>query len=101
MLDLQTTATDAPETIPVLRNQIDALDLAITRLVNERVRLSRRVQTARLAAGGVRLELGREREIHNRYRGELGEVGTTLADAILRTCRGPLLAPAATREMAQ
>jgi chorismate mutase len=92
MLDLQAIAPDAPEVIPVLRNQIDALDEAITRLVNERARLSRRVQTARIASGGVRIELGREREIHTRYRGALGEGGTALADAVLRACRGPLLA---------
>src|SRR5262249_59728340 len=92
MLDLQAIAPDAPEVIPVLRNQIDALDEAITRLVDERVRLSRRVQAARIASGGVRIELGREREIHQRYRSALGEGGAALADAILRTCRGPLLA---------
>jgi len=96
MLDLQAIAPDAPETIPVLRNQIDALDEAITRLVCERARLSRRVQEARIAAGGVRIELGREREVHHLYRSALGEGGTVLADAILRTCRGSLLpAPAA------
>ena len=91
MLDLQAIAPDAPEVIPVLRSQIDALDEAIMRLVNERARLSRRVQTARIASGGVRIELGREREIHSRYRSALGEGGTALADAILRACRGPLL----------
>ena len=91
MLDLQAIAPDTPETIPVLRNQIDALDEAITRLISERARLSRRVQTARIAAGGVRIELGREREVHHRYRSVLGEGGTALADAILRACRGPLL----------
>jgi chorismate mutase len=92
MLDLQTTIPDAPDAIPMLRDQIDALDEAIVRLINERARLSRRIQTARIASGGVRLELGREREVHSRYRAGLGENGTTLAEAILRTCRGPLLA---------
>jgi chorismate mutase len=92
MLDLQATAPDSADAIPVLRNQMDALDEAIIRLINERIRLSRRIQSARLASGGVRIELGREREIHNRYREGLGESGTVLADSILRTCRGPLLA---------
>jgi chorismate mutase len=97
MLDLQAIAPDAPEAVPVLRNQIDALDEAITRLVCERARLSRRVQAARIAAGGVRIELGREREVHHRYRSALGEGGTVLADAILRACRGPLLPVATAR----
>ena len=49
--------TDAPsaqaatEAIEVLRGQIDALDVAITRLVAERTQLSRRVQQARISAG--------------------------------------------------
>lgn len=90
MLNLLEIATDAPETIPVLRNQIDSLDLAITRLVNERARLSRRIQAARIAAGGVRVEHGREREIRQRYRDAVGEGGGLIADAVLRTCRGPL-----------
>jgi chorismate mutase len=92
MLDLQTTAADPADAIPVLRDQIDALDEAIIRLINERARLSRRIQTARIASGGVRLELGREREIHGRYRTGLGETGTPIAESILRSCRGPLLA---------
>jgi chorismate mutase len=91
MLDLQATAPDLPEAIPVLRDHIDALDDAIVRLINERTRLSKRIQAARISAGGVRIELGREREIHNRFRAGLGETGTALADSILRICRGPLL----------
>lgn len=81
---------DGPEHIPVLRSQIDALDAAIVRLVAERARLSRRVQAARIAAGGVRIELGRERAVLEGYRSGLGEAGTGLADAVLRTCRGAL-----------
>lgn len=74
--------------IPVLRAQIDAMDVAITRLVAERARLSRRIQTARVNAGGTRVELGREREILNHYRAELGPEGPALADAVLQVCRG-------------
>lgn len=81
---------DGPERIPVLRNQIDALDAAIVRLVAERTRLSHRIQDARIAAGGVRIELGRERLVMDGYRRGLGEPGTALADAILRACRGNL-----------
>lgn len=81
---------DAPEHIPVLRSQIDAMDTAIIRLVRERARLSRRVQAARIAAGGVRVELGRERVVLDSYRTGLGDSGTGLGDAVLRACRGPL-----------
>lgn len=76
--------------IPLLRDQIDAIDAGIARLINERARLSRRVQAARIAAGGVRVELGRERRILEGYRASLGEDGIGLGTAVLRVCRGPL-----------
>ncbi|HYU05389.1 MAG TPA: chorismate mutase [Jatrophihabitantaceae bacterium] len=74
--------------IPMLRGQIDALDTAITRLVAERARLSRRIQTARMNAGGTRVELGRERVVLDTYRNSLGADGLQLGDAVLRVCRG-------------
>lgn len=79
---------DDPAAVQTLRGQIDALDTAIVRLVAERAQLSRRVQTARLNAGGTRVELGRERSIVQHYRSCLGGAGSGLADAILRVCRG-------------
>ena len=79
---------EAQAAIPVLREQIDALDEAIIRLVNERARVSRRIQTARINAGGTRVELGRERVVHNTYRDGLGPDGPQLADALLQVCRG-------------
>jgi chorismate mutase len=82
------TETEASETIPLLRRQIDSLDEAIARLVAERAKLSRRVQTARMNAGGTRVELGRERVILDTYRTALGPNGPALADAILQVCRG-------------
>jgi chorismate mutase len=78
----------AAEAIPVLRGQIDAMDEAITRLVAERARLSTRIQTARMNAGGTRVELGRERVILDTYRSALGSHGPALADAVLLVCRG-------------
>lgn len=78
----------AAATIPVLRGQIDSLDEAIIRLVAERAALSRRVQTARMNAGGTRVELGRERVILASYRDALGSQGPALADAVLQVCRG-------------
>ncbi len=79
---------DRPDVIPALRGQIDALDEAITRLVAERARLSRRIQIARMNAGGTRVELGRERVIIDTYRTTLGPDGVQLGDAVLRVCRG-------------
>jgi chorismate mutase len=79
---------DDPTTVQTLRGQIDALDAAIVRLVAERAQLSRRIQTARMNAGGTRVELGRERSIVEHYRKALGGVGPGLADAVLRVCRG-------------
>ena len=49
----------------MLREQIDALDAALIQLVAERARVSRRIQTARMNAGGTRVELGRERTVLN------------------------------------
>jgi chorismate mutase len=80
--------SDNAAAIAALRSQIDALDGAITRLVAERTRLSRRIQTARMNAGGTRIELGRERDVLDGYRSALGPEGTMLGDAVLRVCRG-------------
>ena len=81
-------AAQAAETIPVLRGQIDGLDEAIIRLVAERAKLSARIQTARMNAGGTRVELGRERVIRDAFRTALGADGPELAGAILQVCRG-------------
>jgi len=81
-------AIDDADAIPMLRGQIDALDDAIARLVAERGRVSRRIQLARINAGGTRVELGRERVVLERYRTGLGPDGIQLANAVLRVCRG-------------
>ncbi len=83
-----TAADPAHETIDMLRGQIDALDAALIRIVAERARVSRRIQTARMNAGGTRVELGRERTVRNAYRDGLGQDGPTLAEAVLQVCRG-------------
>ena len=82
------TDPESAETIPILRDQIDAIDTAIARLVAERVRLSRRIQTLRLNSGGTRVQLGRERIILERYRAALGPDGPVLGEAVLRVSRG-------------
>jgi chorismate mutase len=79
---------DGEQTIGMLREQIDALDGALLHIVAERVRVSQRIQTARMNAGGTRVELGRERVVLDAYRQALGPDGGTLADAVLRICRG-------------
>ncbi len=78
----------AKDSIAMLRGQIDALDAALIQLVAERARVSRRIQTARINAGGTRVELGRERTVLGNYRDGLGPAGPALADAILQVCRG-------------
>jgi len=88
-----TTNPAAPDTVGadavlMLRGQIDALDAGIVRLVAERARLSARIQTARMNAGGTRVELGRERVILDTYRSGLGPHGAQLADSVLQVCRG-------------
>lgn len=87
-VDATTAIVDDPGAVDTLRGQIDALDEAISRLVHERAALSSRIQTARMNAGGTRVELGRERAIHDHYRASLGTSGPALADAVLRVCRG-------------
>jgi chorismate mutase len=90
MLTQPSAAAAEAELIPLLRTQIDAIDAGIARLVAERARLSARIQSARIAAGGVRVELGRERTVLAGYRSSLGDDGVPLGSAVLRLCRGPL-----------
>lgn len=82
------TTNPAEDTIDMLRGQIDALDAALLRIVAERARVSRRIQTARMNAGGTRVELGRERTVRNTYRDGVGSDGAALAEAVLQVCRG-------------
>ncbi len=82
-------STTAPaDSIGMLREQIDAMDEAIVRLVAERAQLSARIQRARMNLGGTRVELGRERVIMDTYRSALGPHGPALADSVLQVCRG-------------
>lgn len=85
---MNAATVDQVASVEFLRAQIDAMDTAIVRLVAERAKLSTRVQTARIDAGGTRVELGRERVILDCYRDALGQYGPALADAVLQVCRG-------------
>jgi chorismate mutase len=73
-----------------LRQRIDEIDATIIRLWQERAAISQEVGRTRVASGGTRLVLSREREILDRFRDALGADGTQLALLILRAGRGPL-----------
>ena len=76
--------------IAELRNRIDQIDAEIIALWLERAGLSQEVGATRVASGGTRLVLSREKEILERFRAALGADGTQLALLILRAGRGPL-----------
>jgi chorismate mutase len=77
----------------VLRFQIDELDRAIQRLMEERAKVSRRIQFERIRSGGARVDLSRENEILSGYSSSMGEVGKDFGLAVLAYCRGELNAP--------
>ncbi|WP_089021892.1 chorismate mutase [Micromonospora coriariae] len=73
-----------------IRERIDEIDNALISLWHERATLSQEVGATRMASGGTRLVLSREREILERFRVALGADGTQLALLLLRAGRGPL-----------
>jgi chorismate mutase len=81
---------EAVDAIRGMRERIDEIDQTIIDLWLERSRLSQQVGRTRMASGGTRLVLSREREIVERFREALGADGTQLALLILRAGRGPL-----------
>jgi chorismate mutase len=84
-------STDTPaDHIAQLRDRIDEIDAALIALWKERAAISSEVGKTRVAAGGTRLVLAREREILDRFSRDLGADGTQLALLILRAGRGPL-----------
>jgi chorismate mutase len=87
-----TAETDAaPDTrIAELRRRIDEIDGSLIALWQERATLSKEVGATRVASGGTRLVLAREREVLDRFRHALGADGTQLGLLILRAGRGPL-----------
>jgi chorismate mutase len=76
--------------ISELRRRIDEIDSTLISLWQERAAISQEVGATRVASGGTRLVLSREREILDRFRAALGADGTQLALLILRAGRGPL-----------
>jgi chorismate mutase len=92
VMDQPTGVDEVPaaDEIRAMRERIDEIDQAIIDLWLERARLSQQVGKTRMAAGGTRLVLAREREIVERFRAALGADGTQVALMILRAGRGPL-----------
>ena len=92
VVDQPTGASAAPaaDEIRAMRERIDEIDQAIIDLWQERARLSQQVGKTRMASGGTRLVLSREREIVERFRAALGPDGTQVALLLLRSGRGPL-----------
>lgn len=93
----ETTGTDdaanpvvANGHITELRARIDEIDASIISLWLERAAISKDVGATRVASGGTRLVLAREREILDRFRNALGPDGTQVALLLLRAGRGPL-----------
>jgi chorismate mutase len=80
----------AADEIRAMRVRIDEIDQLIIDLWQERARLSQQVGKTRMASGGTRLVLSREREIVERFRNALGPDGTQVALLLLRSGRGPL-----------
>ncbi len=84
------TPDDPQARIAALRNRIDEIDATLIQLWQERAAISQEVGVTRVASGGTRLVLSREREILDRFRSALGADGTQLALLVLRAGRGPL-----------
>jgi chorismate mutase len=82
--------TPAADEIRGMRERIDEIDQTIIDLWLERAKLSQQVGRTRMASGGTRLVLSREREIVERFREALGADGTQVALLLLRAGRGPL-----------
>jgi chorismate mutase len=85
-----TSDADASDRIGEMRTRIDEIDQNLIDLWRERAALSGEVGRVRIASGGTRLVLSREREIVDRFREALGADGVQLALLILRAGRGPL-----------
>ncbi|MGX2996811.1 chorismate mutase [Streptomyces sp. JNUCC 64] len=79
---------EAAATIAAARDRIDAIDDRIIGLMQERVAVSAVIQQTRIASGGRRVNLSREMEVLEHFRGALGRPGTSLAMTLLELCRG-------------
>jgi len=78
------------ERIGELRAAVDACDAEIIELVQRRLAISREIGMLRRASGGTRLNLAREQQVLDRFRGALGPDGADLGMMLLRQGRGRL-----------
>jgi chorismate mutase len=84
-------AMTAPKTVTTVdegRTLIDAIDGELLSLLARRREVSAQIQQLRVAAGGPRIQHGRERAILGHYRDALGPEGSKLALTVLELCRG-------------
>lgn len=81
---------DETPDIESFRSRINEIDATLIELWRERADIAQQAGAARVAAGGTRLALSREREILDYFHRELGPLGTQLALLLLRAGRGPL-----------
>lgn len=87
------TGAHTPEAAGIIsdaRQRIDDLDGRIIGLVQERMAVSAVIQRERITSGGRRVNLSREMEILDHYRGQLGKPGTALAMTLLELSRGQI-----------
>jgi chorismate mutase len=84
------TVPDADTRIAELREEIDACDAEIIRVVQRRLAVSQEIGRLRRAAGGTRLSLAREKQVIDRFQDALGPDGATLGMMLLRQGRGRL-----------
>jgi chorismate mutase len=75
--------------IPSLREEIDAIDAELLRLIQRRTEISQRIGLTRMAAGGPRIVYNREMQVLARFR-DLGAEGRELGMLLLRLGRGRL-----------
>lgn len=79
---------DGSLTVEDMRRRIDAIDRSVASLLAERASFSHHIQTAKVASGEPRVDLGREREVIQTYTDALGRHGTEVGYSVLLFCRG-------------
>ncbi|MEJ5919180.1 MULTISPECIES: chorismate mutase [unclassified Corynebacterium] len=87
------TGTDDPLSsaeIEQYREEINRLDALIIDAIQRRTAVSKAVGKTRMGSGGTRLVHGREVQIINDFRDQLGPEGPAIASALLRMGRGRL-----------
>ena len=87
---MSATLTPADDRIAELRDEIDACDAELIRLVQRRLAVSQEIGELRRATGGTPLSLSREQQVLPRFQDALGPDGAALGMLLLRQGRGRL-----------